>query len=249
LTAAAPLAVPSSRPKVLCVAPAWNEGERIGTAVRSVPSDAVDLVVVCDDGSRDATPEIATRAGAHVLRGERNVGVGASIRRGIDYARAHGYDVVVVISGAGKTPAEQIPQLLEPILDGRADFAQGSRYTAGGSHYRMPWRRVAGTRAYSWLFSLLVGRRVTDASSGFRAFRLSIFDDRRIDLWQDWLDRYELEPYLLFQSLRHGVRLVEIPVRIEYPPSDGIPYTKMKALSGWWSIFRPVLFLALRIKR
>ena len=246
---AAAVSVPEPRLKVLCVAPAWNEGERIATAVRSVPMDVVDRVVVCDDGSRDETPAIAARAGAQVLTSERNAGVGAAIRRGIDYARAHGYDVVVVISGAGKTPAEQIPLLLTPITEGRADFCQGSRYRPGGSHYRMPWRRVLGTRAYSFLFSVFVGRRVTDASSGFRAFRVSIFDDPKIDLRQDWLNRYELEPYLLFQALRRGVRLVETPVRIEYPQSDGIPYTKMKALSGWWSIFRPVLFLALRLKR
>ena len=66
--------------------------------------------------------------------------------------------------------------------------------------------------------------------------------------WQDWLDRYELEPYLLFKALGLKHRVVEVPVTIEYPKTDGIAYTKMRAITDWWKIFRPVLFLALRLK-
>ena len=113
----------------------------------------------------------------------------------------------------------------------------------------MPWRRKLGTRGYTFLFSLFCGHRVTDASSGFRALKVSLFDDKRIDLWQDWLDRYELEPYLLFKSLRHRHKVVEVPVTIEYPKTDGIAYTKMKAFTDWWKIFRTIIFLALGIKR
>ncbi|HKG23231.1 MAG TPA: glycosyltransferase family 2 protein, partial [Blastocatellia bacterium] len=183
-------------------------------------------------------------------RAGANRGVGAAIRSGIDYAREHGYDVVVIVSGGGKTPPEQIPRLLAPILDGRAEFVQGSRYKEGGEFLRMPLRRRLGTRAYTMLFSFFVGRRVTDASSGFRAIKLSLLEDRRIDLWQEWLDRYELEPYLLFKAVRLGHKVVEVPVTIEYPEeNDGIAYTKMRALVDWWKIFRPVVFLGLGIKK
>ena len=126
---------------------------------------------------------------------------------------------------------------------------QGSRYKEGGEFLRMPLRRRLGTRAYTLLFSLFCGRRVSDASSGFRAIKLTLFDDRRIDLHQDWLDRYELEPYLLFKALRLRHRVVEVPVTIEYPQTDGIAYTKMRALVDWWKIFRPILFLGLGIKK
>ena len=90
-------------------------------------------------------------------------------------------------------------------------------------------------------FSLFCGKRVTDASSGFRAIKLSLFDDRRINLWQDWLDRYELEPYLLFTALRLRHKVIEAPVTIEYPKTDGIAYTKMRAITDWWKIFRPII--------
>jgi dolichol-phosphate mannosyltransferase len=79
---------------------------------------------------------------------------------------------------------------------------------------------------------------------------LSLFEDKRINIWQDWLDRYELEPYLLFKALRLRHKVVEVPVTIEYPSeNDGIAFTKMRALVDWWKIFRPVVFLALGLKR
>jgi len=241
---------PQAHQRVLCVAPAWNEGERITRVVQSVKPGLVDALLVVDDGSADDTAERAEAAGAGVLRSGRNRGVGAAIRSGIDHAIAHQFDIVVIISGGGKTPPEHIPALLEPIINGEAELAQGSRYVAGGQYLRMPLKRRLGTRAYTFLFSALCGHRVTDASSGFRAIKLSLFDDKRINLWQEWLDRYELEPYLLFQALRLGHKVVEVPVTIEYPPpTDGIAYTKMRALLDWWKIFRPAVFLALRIKR
>ncbi len=238
------------RLRVICVAPAWNEGERIRRVVEAVPRGLVDDTVVVDDGSTDSTGNYAREAGATVLRSPVNRGVGAAIRRGIDYARGLHYDAIVIVSGGGKTPPAQIPRLLEPLERGEADFAQGSRYTEGGEHLRMTRLRRLGTVGYTFLFSLFARRRVTDASSGFRAIRLSLFDDPRIDLWQDWLDRYELEPYLLFKALRLGYRVVEVPVTIEYPPpSDTLAYTKMRALVDWYKIFRPVLYLALGLKK
>jgi dolichol-phosphate mannosyltransferase len=235
--------------RVICIAPAWNEESRIGPVVQAVPRDVVHETVVVDDGSTDQTGERARAAGATVLVGAHR-GVGAAIRLGIDYAMERGYDVVVVVSGAGKTPPAQIPELLSPILAGDAEFAQGSRYTGGGKYLRMTLSRKIGTRGYTFLFSLLVGRRVTDASSGFRAIRLSLFNDKRINLWQSWLDSYELEPYLLFQALRLRHKVVEIPVTIEYPDViGGQAYTKMRAWTDWYRIFRPVLYLALGLKR
>jgi len=240
---------PERRLRVACIAPAWNEENRIAAVVEAVPSGVVEETIVVDDGSTDQTGERARAAGATVLVGAHR-GVGAAIRLGIDYAIEHGFDVVVVVSGAGKTPPGQIPQLIAPVLAGTADFAQGSRYTDGGQFLRMTLLRKIGTRGYTFLFSLLVGRRVTDASSGFRAIRLSLLSDKRINLWQSWLDGYELEPYLLFQALRLRHRVVEVPVTIEYPDViRGQAYTKMRAWTDWYRIFRPVLYLALGLKR
>jgi dolichol-phosphate mannosyltransferase len=238
-----------SSPRVLCIAPAWNEGERIRRVVSAVPKSVVTQTLVVDDGSTDQTASFAEGAGAIVLRMGTNQGVGNAIRAGIDYGRQHGFDIAVIVSGGGKTPPQQIPQLLAPLLDGTADFVQGSRYVKGGERKRMPLKRILGTRAYSMLFSMLLGKWVADASSGFRAFRLSLLQDSRINLWQPWLNRYELEPYLLFQAIRFGYRVAEVAVTIEYPPkTDRLAYSKMRAIVDWWKIFRPALFLRMRLR-
>ena len=237
-----------ARPRVLCIAPAWNEGQRIARVVASVPRGVVDETVVVDDGSKDDTATLAEQAGATVIRQGHNQGVGAAIRAGLDHGLREGFDIAVIVSGGGKTPPAQIPRLLDAVRSG-ADVAQGSRYVDGGEFLRLPTHRKLGTRAYSLLFSALCRHRVTDASSGFRAIRLSLLEDKRINLWQPWLDRYELEPYLLFQALRLGYRVVEVPVTIEYPRGDGMAYTKMRGVVDWWKIFRPAVFLALGLRR
>lgn len=89
--------------------------------------------------------------------------------------------------------------------------------------------------------------RLTDTTNGFRALRLSVLEDRRINLDQDWLDQYELEPYLLFKTIQLGYRAVEVPVTKVYPPR-GNAYTKMRPLFDWWSILRPIFLLGLGLR-
>ena len=113
----------------------------------------------------------------------------------------------------------------------------------------MPLYRKISTRLiHPFLFSLITGRRISDSTNGFRAVRVSILDDDRINLRQEWLDRYELEPYLFYKAVVCGYKVKEVPVTKIYPPKEE-GYTKMRPFSGWWSILRPIFFLGLGIKR
>ena len=88
---------------------------------------------------------------------------------------------------------------------------------------------------------------MTDSTNGFRAFRTTLLDDQRLDLQQQWLDGYELEPYLLYKAIRCGYRVREAPVTKRYDLSRG--YTKMRPFIDWWSILRPVVYLGLGIRK
>ena len=98
------------------------------------------------------------------------------------------------------------------------------------------------------LMSMITGKKVTDSTNGFRAFRLSIFDHPEIDIKQQWLNQYELEPYLMYKAIKLGFKFCEASVTKIYPPKK-LGYTKMKPLIGWWSILKPLFYLGLGIKK
>jgi dolichol-phosphate mannosyltransferase len=236
--------------RIIVVAPAYNEENKIENVVTRIEAMAlrcVDEVVVVDDGSTDASAGRAEQAGATVIRLGRCYGVGVALRRGFEYARAHRYDICVCIAGNNKDDPEEIPRLLEPIVSGDADFVQGSRYLPGGVSGNTPLYRRLATRLHPWVFSLFVGKRMTESTNGFRAFRLSLLADPGIKLDQRWLDGYELEPYLLFQVICRGYKHREVPCSKIYPARE-LGQTKVPPVTGWWALLRPIFLLGFGIK-
>lgn len=235
--------------RVIAVPVAFNEEKKIGNVLDRFVPGLVDQILVIDDGSTDSTPEIVVKKGATLISHERRKGVGSAIRSAIKYARKNDFDIIVILAGNDKDRPTEIPRLLEPILKEGYDFVQGSRHLPGGQFGNMPFYRQIATRfLHPLLFSLLTHRRITDSTNGFRAIRLSIFDDPAINIDQDWLDEYELEPYIMYQAIVLGYRFKEIPVTKIYPPKN-LGYTKMKPITGWWSMLRPLFLLSLGIKK
>jgi dolichol-phosphate mannosyltransferase len=230
---------------VIAIAPVLNEEAKIGKVVTRTPREIVDEVLVVDDGSTDTSPRVAREAGATIIPLGRTLGVGAAIRAGLLYAAQGGYDVAVVMAGNNKDSPEEIPSLLEPIADDQADFVQGSRFLGQRRDFGpMPVYRKLATRLHPMLFSMVAKKRVTESTNGFRAIRASILVDPRLHLDQRWLDEYELEPYLYLRVIKLGYRTAEVPVTKVYPPK-ALGQTKMKPITGWWSMLRPLLRVAL----
>lgn len=235
--------------RVIAIAPCFNEEAKIGEVVRRTPRDVVDTMLVIDDCCTDGSVRVAEEAGARVLAMDRRSGVGAALRAGYDLALAEGFDVAVVMAGNNKDSPEEIPLLLDPIADGLADFVQGSRFLKSKANFGpMPFYRKIATRIHPILFSLAARRRVTESTNGFRAVHRRVLADERLDLHQGWLDAYELEPYLYIKAIRLGYRTCEVPATKVYPARE-LGQTKMKPISGWWSILRPLFLLGLGIRR
>src|SRR6476620_4061889 len=171
---------------VAVVIPACNEADKIGATIRSVP-DFVDHVIVVDDGSHDATATIAAsdplssvtlspRSGQRVkVRGRvevivhpTNRGVGAAITTGYARALALGAHATAVMAGDGQMDPADLPQLLAPVVDGRADYAKGNRFAWPGGWRAMPAVRLFGGGLLSWLTKLASGYwRVGDSQCGY----------------------------------------------------------------------------------
>jgi len=233
--------------RVAVVVPAFNEAGKIGEVVRKVPRRFAACVIVVDDCSSDGTAEEARAAGAErVVRHTVNRGVGAGIRTGLMAAKDEGFEFATILSGDDQHEPDELPRVLGPLFAGEADLVQGSRWLPGGATPGIPADRRWLTRLYPLLFRLASGYPSTDGTNGFRAFRLAMLDDPRIRLDQDWLDRYELEPYLLYQAVRCGYRVIEVPVTVRYHARGT---TKMRLFRDSWRLLRPLIELRLGLKR
>lgn len=236
--------------KILAVLPAYNEAGKVGQVVRKIKASGFDgTIVVIDDCSSDVTSEEAGQAGAIVLRHDKNKGVGAAIRTGINYGIMNNFIICTVLSSDDQHEPNELDRVISPIVNNEFDFIQGSRRMKGGQVINDRLFRKVTTRLYSLILSIMVGRRITDATNGFRAFRLSIFNLPDINIEQDWLDRYELEPYILFKAItREEIRFKEVPITIYYH-KEAKSYTKMRPFLDWWKLARPLVYLGLRLKK
>jgi dolichol-phosphate mannosyltransferase len=234
---------------VIAIVPVFNEAAKIGKVIDRMPRQVVDEVLVVDDGSTDDSGDMARLSGAQVISMGATLGVGAALRTGYEYAVQHGYDVTVTVAGNNKDAPEEIPLLLEPIAENRADFVQGSRFLKRGANFgAMPVYRQIATRFHPVFFSLVARRWVTESTNGFRAVRTRVLADSRLDLSQAWLRQYELEPYLYLRSIQLGYRTAEVPVTKIYPPKFS-GQTKMKPIADWWSILRPLVYVGLGLRK
>jgi polyprenyl-phospho-N-acetylgalactosaminyl synthase len=187
---------------------AYNEGRAIGRVLAELASLPYRVVVV-DDGSTDASGEIAAHAGAEVLRHPINLGQGAALQTGIEYALLRGASHVVTFDADGQHRVEDIAALLAALAAHDADFALGSRFR--GAAVDLPPLRRAMLRAATLFTRATTGLDVTDAHNGLRA--MTRRGAARIQLRQN---RMAHASEILHQIAASGLRYVEVPVTIQY---------------------------------
>jgi glycosyltransferase involved in cell wall biosynthesis len=197
-------------PRVSVVIPTHNEASAIGRVLADLPRDLVTEVVVVDSNSTDGTGDIAERMGARVLQEPRR-GYGRACLTGL--ASANDPDIVVFLDGDYSDRPAELPILLAPILDGRADITLGSRLHTGNNAGALPWHQAFGNRLAAAMIRLLYGVKITDLGP-FRAARAEVL--RQLAL-EEMTYGWAVE--MILKGSLGGFRIVEVPV--SYHPRIG----------------------------
>ncbi len=229
--------------KTLLVIPALNEAASIAAVVagarRHLPE--VDLLVI-DDGSCDGTAAVARNAGAMVLSLPYNLGIGAAVQTGFEFAERHGYAFVLRSDGDGQHDAKDLRRLLETLETGDCDVVTGTRFGAhDGDRSVSPGRRL-GIVLLAGLLSLITGQGISDPTSGQAGF-----GRRAVRLFAREYPHDYPEPEGLVQAHRAGLRLAELPVtmrprragRSSIGQLDGIYYMIKVTLAIFINLLRP----------
>jgi len=202
--------LPLGKPKPLVVAaiPAFNEERSIAKLVLEAQK-YVDVVLVCDDGSTDSTAEIAERMGADVIRHERNLGYGAALKTLFTTARELKADVLVTIDGDGQHDATEIPSLVEPVLENKADVVLGSRFL--NKENGVPRYRRWGIRLISKLTGAASNHTFLDAQCGFRVYGRKALNG--LDLVENGMGS---SVEILMKAKKQGLTVAEVPANCKY---------------------------------
>lgn len=193
--------------KVAVLLPAYNEEVSIASMVL-LSLQYADEVIVIDDGSSDRTSEVSRLAGATVLSHTTNKGKGAALKTGFKYAQD--YDIIVTIDADGQHNPSEIPDVIKPIMEDRADIVNGSRYIAGKDTTTPTYRRVGQTVLDNATY-LASGVKLTDTQSGFRAF-----SSKSIEYFNFDPNGFGIESDMLIEASVNKLRIVEVEITVRY---------------------------------
>jgi glycosyltransferase involved in cell wall biosynthesis len=201
-------------PKVVVVMPAYNAGRTLRMTYEELPKDRVHLVILVDDGSTDATLEIASKLNLEVFVHNRNYGYGANQKTCYTEALKAGADIVVMVHPDYQYDPTLLPEIIAPIVNGQADLVLGSRLKEGSAiRQGMPWWKYVSNRFLTWLENLVFGLDHSEFHTGYRAFRREVLETVNFGMNSDG---FVFDQEITAQAVAAQFRIGEIAVPVRY---------------------------------
>ncbi|PIQ85153.1 MAG: hypothetical protein COV73_06065 [Candidatus Omnitrophica bacterium CG11_big_fil_rev_8_21_14_0_20_43_6] len=193
--------------RICVIIPTYNESLAIANLIHQITKLGLEVIII-DDGSADDTVSIATASGAKVLTNQKNMGKGASLIKGYNFALEHGFDAVISMDGDGQHSCADLPAFIRKAQSSQSELIVGNRMevTAG-----MPFLRVATNFLMSKFISLIVKQHIPDTQCGFRLVKKELLS--RMDLSTS---KYETESEVLIKAARLGYKIESIPIKTIY---------------------------------
>jgi glycosyltransferase involved in cell wall biosynthesis len=204
----------TKRPRVVVVMPAFNAGRTLRLTYQALPRDSCDLVILVDDASSDDTVAVARQLDLKLLVHDRNRGYGANQKTCYAEALREEAEVVVMLHPDYQYDPRLLPEIVRPILQGRADVVLGSRLKEGGALAGgMPWWKYLANRALTGLENRVFGLELSEYHTGYRAYRRQVLEAVPFAANSN---RFVFDQEILAQALTAGFRIAEIPVPTRY---------------------------------
>ncbi|MDO8524864.1 MAG: glycosyltransferase family 2 protein [Candidatus Omnitrophota bacterium] len=193
--------------KICALIPAYNEARTIGRIVREIRALGLCAYVV-DDGSGDGTAIIAEAEGAIVIKHEKNMGKGASLRDGYSCILKKDFDAVIIIDGDGQHEVKSAADFIKQMERDKSDIVIGNRMLDTGA---MPYIRRKTNRFMSYLISKIIGQYIPDTQCGYRLIKREVLESVRFDS-----SNFEIDSELIIKAGRKGFRISSIPIKTVY---------------------------------
>lgn len=200
--------------KLIVIIPAYNEEKTIAQVIREIPRQIEGInkieVLVIDDGSTDNTIQEAKNTGAVVVSHKKNEGLGFAFSTGIKEALKMGADIIVNIDADGQFDPKEIPKLVKPILEKKAEMVAGSRFEDKATISQIPFARRWGNKAFTSLINILTREKFTDTQCGFRAY------SREAVLRLNLFGKFTYTQEVFLDLVNKGLKIEQVPITVKY---------------------------------
>ncbi|MEW6338554.1 MAG: glycosyltransferase family 2 protein [Acidobacteriota bacterium] len=231
-----------ARPKVVVVMPAYNAAKTLRMTYAELPHDVVDLVILVDDGSSDETAAIARDLGLELFVHDRNYGYGANQKTCYREALRAGAEIVVMVHPDYQYDPKLLPEVIRPIIEGRADVVFGSRLLGGHPMRQgMPWWKYVANRFLTGTENAVFGLRLSEYHTGYRAYRRETLEAVNLAMNSD---SFIFDQEIVAQFVAIGARIAEVPVPTRYFPqasSASFVQSTVYGMSILWLLARYML--------
>jgi glycosyltransferase involved in cell wall biosynthesis len=212
--------------KILIITPAYNESGNIVKTINEITSiDSTLDVLVVNDCSLDDTVAQARKTLASVVSLPFNLGIGGAVQTGFKYAQRQGYDIAVQVDGDGQHDVSYLNDLIQPIVNGEMDMTIGSRFIPPFVGYQSSFLRRIGINFFAKLISLITNYKVTDPTSGFRAY-----NKKMISVFANYYPQDFPEPEAIVVAGRFNAKIKEVPVKMRKRNSGNSSIRYLKTL-------------------